>query len=83
MVITELVHRQITLSLGELSMERLSIIAVANQLIGDILGLQTGTAEDYGLNLRIEVSHTFQSIVFVFSLNKIIDMVHVLSTFVS
>ena len=47
-VLTELLHRQVALLLGEVAMQRLRIIAILNQFVGYLLRLYLRTAENDG-----------------------------------
>ena len=80
---TELLHRQIALRLRQVTVQRLRIITVTNQFVGNLLRLQLRATEDDGENLRIVIDNTFQCQVFVFGIHQIIDMVDVLGTFVA
>ena len=82
-MLPELLHRQVTLGLGEVAVERLGVVAVANQLVGNLLRLGLRTAEDDGKDTGIIVHDALQGKVFVLGIHHIIDMVDVLSPLVS
>ena len=82
-VLTELLHRKVTLLLTQITMQRLSIITIPNQFIGYLLCLYLRPTEDDGKDLGIVIHDTFQSEVLVFGVHQIIDMVHVLCTLVA
>ena len=82
-MLTELLHRQVTLLLTQVAMQRLCIIAILNQLISHLLCLHLRTTEDDSKDARIEVYDTLQCQVLILSIHHIVDMVHVLSTLIA
>ena len=59
-LVTEFFHHIITLSLRQIAMKRIGIIAVRHQFFGNFLGLFTGTAENNSINIGIKICNTFQ-----------------------
>ena len=45
-VLTELLHGKVTLLLTQVAMKSLSIVTILDELVGDVLCLQLGAAED-------------------------------------
>ena len=82
-VIAEFLHREITLLLGEISMQRFGIITVFNQFIGYLLRLYLRTAENDGEDTGIEIYDTLQCQVFILGIHHVIDMVHILCTLIT
>ena len=63
-------------------MQGIGIVSVLNQLVGNLLSLLAGTAEDDAINLRIIVGNALQGIVLIFGMNHVGNVVHVLGSFV-
>ena len=82
-VLAEFLHGEVALLLRQVAMQRLCIIAVANQFICYLLRLQFGTAEDNGENLGIIVNDTLQGQILILGLHHIIYMIHALGTLVA
>ena len=82
-MLAELLHRQVTLLLRQVTMQRLSIIPIANQFVGNLLCLQLRTAEYNGEDAGIIVYQPLQGKVFVLGIHHIIDVVHMLCTLVA
>ena len=82
-VLTELLHRQVTLWLREVAMQRLSVIAVTDQFVGYLLRLDLRATEDDGKDLGIIVHDSFQRQILVLRTHQIIDVVHVLCALVA
>ena len=55
MTLAELLHHQVTLRLAQFTVQRVGVIAVLYQLVGNLLRFQPSTAEDNAVNHRIEV----------------------------
>ena len=56
-------------------MQRVGVVAVLYQFVGDLLRLFAGTAEDDAVDVRVEVGDAFQSQVLVACLYHIIDII--------
>ena len=82
-MLAELLHRKVSLGLREVSMQRLCIISVLDKLICNLLGLNLCATEDDSKNTRIVVDNTLKCQILVLRIHHIIDMVHVLSTFIT
>ena len=59
-MLTELLHRQVALLLAEVTMQRLSVIAVFDEFVSHFLGLHLRAAEDNGEDARVVVHQSFQ-----------------------
>ena len=64
-------------------MQGLGVVAVVDQIVGHLLRLAPGTAEDDGVDIRIVVGYAFERQVFVASMHHIVDMPHVGRAFVA
>ena len=82
-VLSEFLHGKVTLLLGEVTMQGICIITVANQVVGHLLCLHPGTTEDDGIDTWVEIHQTFQGQVLILGMNHIIDVVDVFSTLVA
>ena len=82
-MVAELLHGQVALLLTEITMQRLGIIAVLDEFVGNLLCFQFCATEDDGEDTWIEIDDTLQCQVFVLSVHHIIYMVNVLSTLVT
>ena len=82
-VLTELLHGKVALLLGEVAMQSIGIIAVANQVISHLLRLHTRATENNSIDTRIEIHQTFQGQVLILGMNHVIDVIDVLSTLVA
>ena len=82
MTLAELLHHQVTLRLTQFTVQRICIVSVLYQLVGNFLRFQTGAAEDNAVNHRVEVNDTFQRQVFVFSMYDVCYVVYVLRSFI-
>ena len=78
----ELLHRQVTLLLGEVAVERLGIVAVVDELVGYLLRLTLCATEYYRIDSGIIVDDALQRKVFVLGVDQIVDMVDVFGTLV-
>ena len=58
-MIAELLHRKVSLLLTQVAMQRLGIIAILDEFVGNLLRLDLGATEDDGKNTRIVVYDTF------------------------
>ena len=59
-------------------MQRVRVVAILDQLIGDLLCLLTGTTEDDAIDIRVIVGDTFQGKVFVLRTHHIINVTDIL-----
>ena len=82
-MLAELLHGQVALLLRQVAMQRLGIVAVTYQLVGHLLRLQLGAAEDDGEDAGVVVHETLQGQILVLGVHHVIDVVDVLSTLVS
>ena len=82
-MLTELLHRQVALLLTQVSMQRLSIIAVFDEFIGYLLRLDLCATEDDGEDTWVEIHNALQCQVFILGIHHIIDMVHILCTLIT
>ena len=74
----ELLHHVVALRLAQFAVQRVGVVAVLYQFVGDLLRLFAGTAEDDAVDVRVEVGDAFQSQVLVACLYHIIDIAFVL-----
>ena len=82
-MVAELLHRQVALLLREIAVQRLSVIAVLDKFVGNLLRLDLRTAEDDGEDAGIVVHDAFEGEILVLGVHQIIDMVHVLCTLIA
>ena len=75
-VLAEFLHRQVTLLLRKVAMQRVGIVTILYELIGHFLRLHARAAEDDGINLGIIIHNTLQGQVFVLGMHHIIHVVH-------
>ena len=61
----ELLHHIVTLCLRELAVQRIGIVAVADQLVGDLLRLLARAAEDDPVDVGVVVGDTLEGKVLV------------------
>ena len=78
----ELLHHIIPLRLAQLAMQRIGIVAVLDQLVGNLLCLFTGTAEDDAVDIGVIVGNPFQGQVFVLCTDHEVDIPDILVSFV-
>ena len=71
MAYAELLHHQVALGLRELAMERVGVVTLLHQLIGNLLRLLTGAAEDDGVDLWVVVHDALQGFVFILGMDAI------------
>ena len=53
--LAEMVHHEVALCLREVAMQRSSVVAVVDKVVGHILSLEFGAAEHYAVNRRVIV----------------------------
>ena len=82
-VVTELLHRQVTLLLTKVAMQRLGVIAIFYEFIGHLLCLHLGTTEDDGKYTWIVVYYAFQRQILILGVHHIIDVIHTLCALVA
>ena len=58
-------------------MQTVSIIAVGNEFVGYLLGVFSSSAKHNAIDVWIMVCDTFERVIFVLSLNSIIDMFYI------
>ena len=63
-------------------MQSIGIVAILYELVGNLLCLHAGAAEDDAIDVRVVVGNTLQCKIFVFGVYHIIYVVHILGTFV-
>ena len=83
LTLAELVHGQVTLRLRKVSVQRIGVVAVLHQLVGNLLRLQAGTAENDCVYGWVIVNNAFQGQVLVLGVNHIIDVLHVLGALIT
>ena len=82
-MLAELLHGQVTLLLRQVAVQRLSIVAVLDELVGNFLCLNLRAAENDGKDAWIVVHQPLQGQVLVLGVHHIVDMVHMLGTLVA
>ena len=82
-MVTELLHGEVTLLLTQVAMQSLGIVTVLDELVGDVLCLQLGAAEDNRKDAWIEIDDTLQGEILVLGVHEIVDMVDVLGALVA
>ena len=82
-VLAELLHGQVALVLREVAVQGLGVVSVLDELVGNLLRLQLGAAEDDGEDARMEVNDALQGEVFVLCVHEIVDVVDVFGALVA
>ena len=82
-VLAELLHRQIALLLAQVAVQGIGIVSVAYQVVGHLLRLHFGAAEDDGIDAGKVIDHALQGEVFVSRVYHIIYVVHILGSLVA
>ena len=62
---TELLHHIVALRLAQFAMQRIGIVTVLYQFVGNFLCLLTGAAENDTVDVRIKIGDTFQCKIFI------------------
>ena len=75
-VLAEFLHRQVTLLLRKIPVQRVGIVPILYQFICHFLRFQTRAAENNGINLGIIIHDTLQGQVFVLGMHHVIYVVH-------
>ena len=82
-VLAEFLHRQVTLLLRKIPVQRVGIVPILYQFICHFLRFQTRAAENNGINLGIIVHDAFQCQIFVLGMHHVIHMVHRFCSFIT
>ena len=77
------VHGEISLCLGQIAVQSLGAVAVADEVVGHFLRFEAGAAENDGIDARIVVDNAFERGIFVLCAHRIIDVVHVFRALVA
>ena len=64
-------------------MEGVGVVAVGDELVGDLLGVAARTAEDDGVDVGVVVGYAFESQIFVFGIDHVVDVADVLGALVT
>lgn len=75
-VLAEFLHRQVTLLLRKVAMQRVGIVTILYELVGHFCVSMRVQAEDDGINLGIIIHDTLQGQVFVLGMHHVIHVVH-------
>ena len=59
-------------------MQRIGVVAILYQFVGDLLRLFAGTAEDDAVDVRVKVGDTFQREVLVLCTDHVVDIADIL-----
>ena len=78
----ELLHDRIALHLRQLTVQRIGVVTLLHQFIGNLLCFFTCAAENDTVYLRVIVNDAFKRSIFVFGMYGIHHMLYVVVTFV-
>ena len=78
----ELLHHQVALCLRQFTVQSVGVVAFLYQLVGYLLCLLTGAAEDDAVYLGQVVHNAFQGGILVFGVHHVDQVLHVGRTFV-
>ena len=81
--VAEFFHHDVALLLREVAVERVGIISVVYKVVGNLLCLAACTAKDDAVDVGAVVGNAFESEIFVASVNHIVYVVDIGSTFVA
>ena len=73
----EFLHHGIALRLRQVAVERVCIVSVGDQLVGDLLRVAPCAAENDTVYIGVIVGDTFQGEVFVFCVAHVVDMPYI------
>ena len=76
-MVAEFLHREVALRLREVAVQTVGIVAVIDKMVGHLLRLLTGAAEDNAVYIGIIIGDTLEGQIFVVSLHHIVDMAHI------
>ena len=82
-VLAELLHGQVALLLRQVTVQRLGVVAVLDELVGYLLRFYLRAAEDDGEDFGVVVHDALQCQVLVLCVHHVIDVVNVLGTLVA
>ena len=78
----ELAHHQVALLLREVAVQRIAVVALVHEVLGDVLRLELGAAEDDAVDAGVEIHDALQGSILVLGMHEVIDVVHVGSAFI-
>ncbi len=81
--VAEFLHHYVALLLGEVAVEGFGVVAVADEVVGYLLGVAAGAAEDYGVDVGRVVDHALEGQIFVAGVDHVVDVAHVFCSFVA
>ena len=79
---TELAHYQVALLLRQVAMQRVAVVALVHQVLGNLLCLQFGATEDDAVDARIKIHNALQGSILVLGMHQVVHVVHVGCTFI-
>ena len=82
-MVAEFAHGHIALNLTQIAVQTVGVIPVGYQLVGYLLSLFAGAAEDDAVDVRVVVGHTFQRQILVVCFDHIIYVPHILGTLIA
>ncbi|CCX77823.1 putative uncharacterized protein [Parabacteroides johnsonii CAG:246] len=74
----KLLHYVVALCLAQFAVQRIGVVAILYQFVGDLLRLFAGTAEDDAVDVRVKVGDTFQREVLVLCTDHVVDIADIL-----
>ena len=81
--VAEFLHDNVALLLAEVAMERVGIISVGNEMVGDFLSVATCAAEDDGVYIGVVIGNTLEREIFVARVDHVVYMAYVFSAFIA
>ena len=79
----EFLHHRVALHLRQVAVEGIDIVAVGNQIVGNLLSLAPGAAEDDSVDVGIGVGDTLEGKILVLGVHHIIYVAHILRALVA
>ena len=79
----EFLHHRVALHLRQVAVEGIDIVAVGNQIVGNLLSLAPGAAEDDSVDVGIGVGDTLEGKILVLGVNHIIYVAHIFRALVA
>ncbi len=81
--VTELLHHNVALLLGEVSVQSLGIVAVLDQIVGNLLGVTACAAEHYGVYPGRIIHNSLESKILVAGIHHIIYVANIFRAFIA
>ena len=80
--VAELLHHNVALLLRQIAMQGVGIIAVGDKIVGYLLSVAAGAAENDSVNIGTVVGYAFKREIFVSCIDHIVDMAHIAGTLI-